>query len=168
MLPGIGMGEYVIIAVAALVVIGPKNLPVVMRKVGQFVHRLRMMAAEFRASFDEMARQSELDELRKQVEELRQGRLMEPIESDIRPTMEAIRTDLEGGAQPWTPTDPVPDEEPDRPMAEPKPRKRKAAANGAKTAPSKTSAKPKAPAAKAAPAKAAPAKRRSPRKGAAS
>ncbi len=44
-----------------------------MRKVGKFVAHLRGMAAEFRASFDELARQSELDELRKEVEAMRRA-----------------------------------------------------------------------------------------------
>ena len=63
--------EILIIGALALIVIGPKDLPVVMRKLGQFVAKMRGMAAEFRASFDELARQSELDELRKEVEALR-------------------------------------------------------------------------------------------------
>jgi sec-independent protein translocase protein TatB len=63
--------EILIIGALALIVIGPKDLPVVLRKVGRFVGRMRGMAAEFRASFDELARQSELDELRKEVEALR-------------------------------------------------------------------------------------------------
>ncbi|HEV2531249.1 Sec-independent protein translocase protein TatB [Phenylobacterium sp.] len=67
--------ELMIAAVVALIVVGPKDLPVLLRKFGQFMARLRGMAAEFRASFDEMARQSELDELRKEVEALRQGQL---------------------------------------------------------------------------------------------
>ncbi len=53
--------DFVIIGVLALIVVGPKDLPVLMRKVGQFMAHMRAMAAEFRASFDEMARQSELD-----------------------------------------------------------------------------------------------------------
>ncbi|QUD90622.1 twin-arginine translocase subunit TatB [Phenylobacterium montanum] len=65
------MGEFMMIAALALIVIGPKDLPVAMRKLGQFIGKLRGMAAEFRASFDELARQSELDELRKEVEALR-------------------------------------------------------------------------------------------------
>jgi sec-independent protein translocase protein TatB len=67
--------ELLIAAVVALIVVGPKDLPVLLRKFGQFMAKLRGMAAEFRASFDEMARQSELDELRKEVEALRQGQL---------------------------------------------------------------------------------------------
>ena len=68
MLPEVGGSELILIAVVALIVVGPKDLPLMLRKLGQFVAKLRGMAAEFRASFDEMARQSELDELRKEVE----------------------------------------------------------------------------------------------------
>ena len=63
--------EILIIGAVALIFIGPKDLPIVMRRVGQFVGKMRGMAAEFRASFDELARQSELEELRKEVEALR-------------------------------------------------------------------------------------------------
>jgi sec-independent protein translocase protein TatB len=65
--------DFLIVGVVALIVVGPKDLPVLMRKVGRFVAHMRAMAAEFRASFDEMARQSELDELRREVEALRTG-----------------------------------------------------------------------------------------------
>lgn len=67
--------EMLVVFAFGLMVLGPKDLPVVMRKIGQFIAKLRGMAAEFRASFDELARQSELDELRKEVEALRSGSL---------------------------------------------------------------------------------------------
>jgi sec-independent protein translocase protein TatB len=67
--------EFLIAAVVALIVVGPKDLPILLRKFGQFMAKVRSMAAEFRASFDEMARQSELDELRKEVEAMRRGQL---------------------------------------------------------------------------------------------
>ena len=63
--------EFLLAGVIALIVVGPKDLPVLLRKLGQFMAKVRSMAAEFRASFDEMARQSELDELRKEVEAMR-------------------------------------------------------------------------------------------------
>jgi|SRR5579862_1621196 sec-independent protein translocase protein TatB len=66
--------DFVIVGAVALIVVGPKDLPGLMRKVGQFMARVRGMAAEFRASFDELARQSELDELRREVQALRTGR----------------------------------------------------------------------------------------------
>ena len=63
--------ELMIIGAVALIVVGPKDLPILLRRVGQWMGRMRAMAAEFRASFDELARQSELEELRKEVEAMR-------------------------------------------------------------------------------------------------
>ena len=65
--------EFLIVGAVALMVVGPKDLPILLRKVGRFVAHMRGLAAEFRASFDEMARQSELDELRREVEAMRAG-----------------------------------------------------------------------------------------------
>ena len=78
MLPEVGATELLVIAAIALIVVGPKDLPVMLRKLGQFLARLRAMANDFRASFDEMARQSELDELRREVEAMRSGRFYDP------------------------------------------------------------------------------------------
>ena len=58
MLPDIGGTELLVIAAVALIVVGPKDLPVLLRKLGQFIGKMRGMASEFRASFDEMARQT--------------------------------------------------------------------------------------------------------------
>ncbi|WP_297508201.1 Sec-independent protein translocase protein TatB [uncultured Caulobacter sp.] len=85
MLPDIGGTELLVIAAVALIVVGPKDLPVLLRKLGQFVGKMRGMASEFRASFDEMARQSELDELRREVEAMRAGQFAHPLQ----PTVEA-------------------------------------------------------------------------------
>src|ERR1700742_1059464 len=71
MLPDLSPAHILIVIVVALIVVGPKDLPQMLRKVGQFMGRLRGMANEFRASFDEMARQSELDELKREVEAMR-------------------------------------------------------------------------------------------------
>lgn len=79
MLPDVGGTELVLIAAVALIVVGPKDLPMLMRKVGQFVGRMRAMASEFRSSFDDMARQSELDDLRKEIEAMR-GERLDPVE----------------------------------------------------------------------------------------
>lgn len=79
MLPDIGGTELLVIAAVALIVVGPKDLPVLLRKLGQFIGRMRAMAAEFRSSFDEMARQSELDDLRREVEAMRSGQYVAPL-----------------------------------------------------------------------------------------
>lgn len=62
---GIDSAEILIIAVVALVVIGPKDLPRVMRTIGQFVGRARGMAKHFRSGFDTMLREAELEEMEK-------------------------------------------------------------------------------------------------------
>jgi sec-independent protein translocase protein TatB len=56
--------------------------------------KMRGLATEFRASFDEMARQSELDELRKEIEALRQGNVVETARADVEGAFGAIEQDL--------------------------------------------------------------------------
>ena len=96
MLPEVGALEYLIIAIVALIVVGPKDLPVLLRKLGQFVAKLRGMAGEFRASFDEMARQSELDDLRKEVDAMRRGQFADMADHDhqMRQTVNEIEQSL--------------------------------------------------------------------------
>jgi sec-independent protein translocase protein TatB len=64
---GIDSPELLIIAVVALVVIGPKELPGMLRSWGNWMAKMRGMASEFRGHVDEMVRQSELDEVKKQL-----------------------------------------------------------------------------------------------------
>jgi len=71
MFPDIGGSELIIVAIVALLVVKPKDLPVMMRRMGEFMAKARRMANDFRASFEDMARQSELDDLRKEVEAMR-------------------------------------------------------------------------------------------------
>jgi sec-independent protein translocase protein TatB len=73
MFPEGRMFDFLIVGVVALIVVGPKDLPVLMRKVGQFMARVRGMAGEFRAGFDEMGRHAELDALRRDLDALRTG-----------------------------------------------------------------------------------------------
>ncbi len=93
-----GAEEIMVVAVAALIFVGPKDLPVVLRRVGQFTAKMRGLAAEFRASFDEMARQSELDELKKEVEALRRGDVIAPVAKDLDDHFEALHREF--GAPP--------------------------------------------------------------------
>jgi sec-independent protein translocase protein TatB len=67
----IAWSELFVILIVALVVVGPKDLPKLMRKVGQWTGRARSMADQFRRSFDDMARQAELDELRTEVNKMK-------------------------------------------------------------------------------------------------
>jgi sec-independent protein translocase protein TatB len=65
---GIDSSELMLIAVVALVVIGPKELPGLLRTWGKWMAQMRGMASEFRGHVDEMVRQSELDQVKKQLE----------------------------------------------------------------------------------------------------
>ena len=65
----IGYTELLVIAIVALVVIGPKDLPRVMRTVGQWVGRARGMARHFRSGVDTMMREAELEEMEKKWRE---------------------------------------------------------------------------------------------------
>jgi sec-independent protein translocase protein TatB len=65
---GIDSSELLLIAVVALVVIGPKELPALLKTWGKWMSQMRGMASEFRGHVDEMVRQSELDQVKKQLE----------------------------------------------------------------------------------------------------
>ncbi|MDX2275381.1 MAG: Sec-independent protein translocase protein TatB [Hyphomonadaceae bacterium] len=107
MLPSLGFSEIVLLAVLALVVVGPKDLPLMMRKLGRWTAKLRGMAQEFRSGFDELARQAELDELRKEVDALRRTTNLSSIAHDIQkplPTLESY-----AGVAPPPPPLPAPE-----------------------------------------------------------
>src|SRR5579872_2371101 len=61
----IAPSEFLLVAIVALVVIGPKDLPRVMRLVGQWVGHARAMTRHFRAGIDTMMREAELDEIQR-------------------------------------------------------------------------------------------------------
>ncbi|MFA4894509.1 MAG: Sec-independent protein translocase protein TatB [Brevundimonas sp.] len=173
--PGIGGGEYLVIAVVALLVVGPERLPLLLRKLGKVVAKARGMANEFRSSFDEMARQSELDELRKEVEALRTHQGVHALGADADAAFREIRADLNKPLDP--PMLSAPDEWPDSPPvmapletppapaagAAKKPTRPKAKAKTSKPVTAGTTAKP-APTTARASAGAKPAKPRTSRK----
>jgi sec-independent protein translocase protein TatB len=66
---GVDSTELVVVALIALLVIGPKDLPKAMRVVGQWVGRARGMARHFRSGFDAMMREAELEEMEKKWRE---------------------------------------------------------------------------------------------------
>jgi sec-independent protein translocase protein TatB len=66
----IAWGEFIVIAVVALIVIGPKELPAVLRAIGQWTTKIRRMAAEFQGQFQEALREAEMADLKKEVDNL--------------------------------------------------------------------------------------------------
>jgi sec-independent protein translocase protein TatB len=69
----IGWSELVVIGIVALVVIGPKELPGVLRTLGQGMTKIRRLASEFQGQFQEAIREAELSELKKEAEKLTEG-----------------------------------------------------------------------------------------------
>jgi sec-independent protein translocase protein TatB len=67
----IGWSELVVIAVVALIVIGPKELPGVLRMVGQWMGKARKMAGEFQGQFQEAMREAEMADLKKTFDEVK-------------------------------------------------------------------------------------------------
>lgn len=67
----IGWGELVVIGIVALIAIGPKELPTVLRTLGQYMGKVRRMAAEFQGQFQDAMREAEMADLKKQAEEIK-------------------------------------------------------------------------------------------------
>src|ERR1700716_1047933 len=67
----IGGGELIVIAVVALIAIGPKELPGVLRMVGQWMGKARKMAAEFQGQFQEAMREAEMADLKKTFDDVK-------------------------------------------------------------------------------------------------
>jgi sec-independent protein translocase protein TatB len=128
----IGWSELVVIAVVALIAIGPKELPGVLRMVGQWMGKARKMAAEFQGQFQEAMREAEMADLKKSFDEVKEaatgfagGNLMTSLEKDVSKSLdmdvldkqaasstEADLTEaaaIEPPATPTTPEMPIPE-----------------------------------------------------------
>ena len=93
----IGWSELVVIAVVALIAIGPKELPGVLRMVGQWMGKARKMAAEFQGQFQEAMREAEMADLKKTFDEVKEaatgftdGNVMTSLQKDVG---DALRID---------------------------------------------------------------------------
>src|SRR4030081_3231398 len=94
----IGWSELVVIAVVALIAIGPKELPGVLRMVGQWMGKARKMAAEFQGQFQEAMREAEMADLKKTFDEVKKAatggftgdNVMTPLQKDVG---DALRID---------------------------------------------------------------------------
>lgn len=87
----LGWSELLLIAVIALVVVGPRDLPRMMRTAGQYMAKARKVAREFQATFDELAKETEVEELRREVAALK---------SQATAPLTEMRKDLDKAMQP--------------------------------------------------------------------
>jgi sec-independent protein translocase protein TatB len=86
--------EFLLIGIVALIVIGPKELPAVMRTMGQWTRRIRSLAADFQNQFHEAMREAEMADLKKQVDDMAQDiKQYDPLK-DVRADVETIGKDL--------------------------------------------------------------------------
>lgn len=101
--------KLLIVAIVALIVVGPKDLPILLRTLGKYLGIIRRHANEFKAQVDEAIREAELDELRKTAESMSRE-----VESSIEDTSRAMdrRIDFEPSrpAVPSAPQLPEPDD----------------------------------------------------------
>lgn len=84
----ISWSEFLLIGIVALIVIGPKELPAVMRTLGQWTRKVRSMAAEFQNQFQEAMREAEMTDLKKQVDDMARD------VTDVDP-LKGVRDDIE-------------------------------------------------------------------------
>jgi sec-independent protein translocase protein TatB len=123
----IGWSEFVVIAVVALIAIGPKELPGVLRMVGQWMGKARKMAAEFQGQFQEAMREAEMADLKKSFDEVKEAatgfggdNVMTSLQKDVgnalriddidKPAAAATDTPaIEPPVTPTTPEAPIPE-----------------------------------------------------------
>ncbi|MDI6837013.1 MAG: Sec-independent protein translocase protein TatB [Rhizobiaceae bacterium] len=99
----IGWTELLVIAVILIVVVGPKDLPPMIRAFGKMTSRLRKTAGEFRAQFDEALREAELDELRQTVSDVRSLNPANALRDAVNPLRQAgneIKSELQKATSP--------------------------------------------------------------------
>jgi sec-independent protein translocase protein TatB len=105
----IGWSELLLIAVVALIVIGPKELPGALRMVGQWMGKLRRMASEFQGQFHEAMREAEMADLKKQVDDMTSQAQsyanFDPV-GDIRKEFETTQQQVESTFTAPPPSDP--------------------------------------------------------------
>lgn len=114
----IGWSELVVIAVVALIAIGPKELPGVLRMVGQWMGKARKMAAEFQGQFNEAMREAEMADLKKTFDDVKDaakgftgGNIMASLTKDVSDamTIDKIENIDTPPATPTTPEPPTPE-----------------------------------------------------------
>ncbi|MGC1353771.1 MAG: Sec-independent protein translocase protein TatB, partial [Xanthobacteraceae bacterium] len=91
--------EFLLIGVVALIFIGPKELPGVLRTLGQWTRRVRSMAADFQSQFQEAMREAEMTDLKKQVDDIAHDiKSYDPLK-DVRADVEAAGKDIQSSLE---------------------------------------------------------------------
>jgi sec-independent protein translocase protein TatB len=91
--------EFLLIGVVALIFIGPKELPAVLRTLGQWTRRIRSMAADFQNQFQEAMREAEMADLKKQVDDIKSYDPLKDVRADVEAAGKDIQSSLEKPAE---------------------------------------------------------------------
>ena len=95
MIPQFGFAEIVVLALLAIIVVGPKDLPKLMRSIGKFMAKVRAMGQEFKDAFDDMGADDEIAAMRREIEELKSlGKLENLADGDIADEMRGLDNDI--------------------------------------------------------------------------
>lgn len=95
MIPQFGFAEIVVLALLAIIVVGPKDLPKLMRTLGGFMAKIRAMGQEFKDAFADMDAEDEIAQMRKEIEELRNlGKLENLVGDDVTNEMRDLDSEL--------------------------------------------------------------------------
>jgi sec-independent protein translocase protein TatB len=106
---GVDTSELILVAVLALIFIGPKDLPHALRTVGRWVGQVRGMARHFQSGIDAMIREAELEEMEKKWREENE-RIMREYPALLEATPDIEQTDPEQPALPLEPKEELPPE----------------------------------------------------------
>ncbi|MGB0906692.1 MAG: Sec-independent protein translocase protein TatB [Maricaulaceae bacterium] len=97
MIPQIGFAEMIVLALLAIIVVGPKDLPVLMRRIGGAMAKVRAMGQEFKDAFADMEAETEMAELRKEIQALKDlGKIIDDdLSTEMREIDMTLRDDID-------------------------------------------------------------------------
>ena len=117
---GLGTAELLLIAMVALIVVGPKELPGLLRTIGRWVGKVRALASDFQAHLDDLSKESGIEDVKKEVRETVDEMSVEDLDREFaemeRELREQLAADIESGKAPKDADDEDLLEEEERPL----------------------------------------------------
>ncbi len=108
MLPSIGFPEMLVIVLLAIIFVGPKDLPQLMRTIGQWMARIKSMGNEFKSAFEDMDVDNEVAAIRREIEEMKSLGTLDP---ELDNEMRALNEDIRKGTDMSSPHTPKPNDD---------------------------------------------------------
>ena len=118
----VGYSEILVIAIVLIVVVGPKDLPKMLRAFGKAMTRFRQVSGDFRRQFDDALKEAELDEVRKTIADVRKldpRQQVRDVFNPLRSAADSIRSDVQSAMKPAMQSNPNPAPKVEAPVAAP-------------------------------------------------